>query len=82
MFLESILDTAEEASKEIVVENEKLSEILEDLLHLNRGAVHEMQQLLGRPSDLYIKKILENTTRYYRTDGDKVMSMLYSYRHI
>ena len=42
MFLKPILDTTKEASKEIVVENEELSEVLEDLLKFNRVAVHKM----------------------------------------
>ena len=42
IFLQPILNTAKEASKEIVVENEELSETSEDPLHLNKVAVYEM----------------------------------------
>ena len=82
IFLEPILDIANEASREVVVEHEDLSKTLEDPLYLDRVAAYEIQQLLDRPSNLYAKKTLENTIQYYGTDRDRVTGILYSYGHI
>ena len=77
MFLELINNTAEIVYKKIVVEHRNLSKTLEEPLWLDHVAANDLQQLLGRLSDLCIKKILENITRYYRNKGNRVTEILH-----
>ena len=82
IFLETILDIAEEISKKIILDYTNLSNTLEELLSLNCITMKDLQYLLGRLFDLYIKKMMKNSTRYYRKDRDRITGVLHLYWHI
>ena len=44
--------------------------------------MQEMQQILGSPLDLCVEKILENTTRFYYKEENRVMGVLYPWEHL
>ena len=81
LFLEPVLDAADDAIKNIIVKCPELSETVEEAL-LGRVAVNDLQEILGGPSDLCVKKTLENTTRFYGKDGDRVTGVLHPRGHV
>ena len=69
-FIERVLDASDEMKKSIEAEKSRLIETVEEYLSFKQVTTQEIQQILGDPSDLYVKKALENTTRFYYKEED------------
>ena len=82
MFLEPVLDTSNEIIKSIEIKHTYLSEIVEECLVLNRITTQKIQYILGSLSDLYTKKTIESTTRFYYKEEDQAIEALYPWRHL
>ena len=82
MFLDPLYDSAIKPTIEIIVDPGNLSSTIEEPLALSKVSVHEIQRILGGPSELCVKKTLENTTRLYDNGGDRVSGVLHPRSHV
>ena len=81
MFLEPRTDEIILLEVEIKAHPAELSSTSEEPLSLKRVTVSGFQDFLGSPSDVAVKKTLENTTRLYKK-GDRVSGVLHPRGHV
>ena len=77
IYLDLICIITRKSLKEIVIQYKGLLNIVKEPLNLSRAKVENIQKILGSPSEVYVKKTLKNTTKFYANERDRVTRVIY-----